>query len=87
MIAPGAGANFLCAASALIRHSIDQPRSSTSSWAIESGSPAATRICSRTMSMPLTISVTQCSTWTRVFISRKKYSSPTCMPSTVPAPR
>ena len=27
MIAPGAGANFLCAASALIRHSIAQPRS------------------------------------------------------------
>ena len=30
---------------------------------------------SLTMSMPVTISVTQCSTWTRVFISRKKYSS------------
>ena len=34
--------------------------------------PAAIRICSRTMSMPVTISVTQCSTWTRVFISRTK---------------
>ena len=29
------------------------------------------------MSIPVTISVTQCSTWTRVFISRKKYS-PSC---------
>ena len=33
MIAPGAGAKFLWAASALIRHSIAWPRSSTSSWA------------------------------------------------------
>ena len=32
---------------------------------------------SLTMSMPVTISVTQCSTCTRVFISRKKYS-PSC---------
>ena len=29
---------------------------------------------SLTMSMPVVISVTQCSTCTRVFISRKKYS-------------
>ena len=56
------------------------------SWETESCSPAAIRTCSRTMSMPVTISVTQCSTWTRVFISRKKYSSPTCIPSIVPAP-
>ena len=71
---PGAGAKFLLASSALIRHSIAWPRSSRSSWAIESGSPAATRMPSLTMSIPVTISVTQCSTWTRVFISRKKYS-------------
>ena len=57
-----------------MRHSIAWPRSSTSSWVIESGSPAAARMPSLTMSMPVTISVTQCSTWTRVFISRKKYS-------------
>ena len=40
----------------------------------ESGSPAATRSCSLTMSIPVTISVTGCSTWRRVFISRKKNS-------------
>ena len=39
-----------------------------------SGSPAAIRICSRTRSRPVTSSVTVCSTWMRVFISRKKYS-------------
>ena len=33
--------------------------------------PAAIRICSFTMSMPVTISVTGCSTWRRVFISMK----------------
>ena len=37
----------------------------------DSGSPAATRICSRTRSMPVTSSVTVCSTWIRVFISMK----------------
>jgi hypothetical protein len=36
--------------------------------------------------MPVTISVTQCSTWTRVFISRKKYSPSWSRPSIVPAP-
>ena len=71
---PGAGAKFFEASSALMRHSIAWPRSTTSSWAIDSGSPAATRMPSLTMSIPVTISVTQCSTWTRVFISRKKYS-------------
>jgi hypothetical protein len=37
-------------------------------------SPAAMRIWYWTMSMPVTISVTGCSTWTRVFISMKKNS-------------
>lgn len=32
----------------------------------------AMRICSLTMSIPVVISVTGCSTWTRVFISMKK---------------
>jgi hypothetical protein len=32
---------------------------------------AATRSCSATRSMPVSISVTGCSTWIRVFISRK----------------
>jgi hypothetical protein len=39
------------------------------------------------MSMPVTISVTQCSTCTRVFISRKKYSPSWSSPSIVPAER
>jgi hypothetical protein len=39
------------------------------------------------MSMPVTISVTQCSTCTRVFISRKKYSPSWSRPSIVPAER
>ena len=84
---PGAGAKFLAASSALIRHSIAWPRSCTSSWENDSSSPAAIRICSRTMSIPVAISVTQCSTCTRVFISRKKYSSSASSPSTVPAER
>ena len=46
-------------------------RASTSSWAKRSGSPAAIRSCSATMSMPVTSSVTGCSTCSRVFISRK----------------
>jgi hypothetical protein len=46
------------------------------------------RICSRTRSRPVTISVTVCSTWMRVFISRKKYSpSRERRPSIVPAER
>ena len=36
-----------------------------------SGSPAATRSCSRTMSMPVTSSVTGCSTCRRAFSSMK----------------
>ena len=39
--------------------------------AAESGSPAASRNCSWTMSMPATSSVTPCSTWSRVLTSRK----------------
>ena len=39
--------------SALIRHSIAWPRSRTSSWRSESGSPAAISICSRTRSRPV----------------------------------
>ena len=42
---------------------------------------------SLTMSIPVTISVTQCSTCTLVFISRKKYSPSWNSPSIVPAPR
>ena len=52
-----------------------------------SGSPAATRSCHSTRSSPVTISVTGCSTWSRVFISMKKNSPErSTMNSMVPAP-
>ena len=49
--------------------------------------PSATRICARTMSMPVTSSVTVCSTWTRGLTSMKKKSpeSRSIRNSTVPA--
>jgi len=48
--------------SALIRYSIAWPAISTSSWSNVSSSPAATRSCHRTISMPVTSSLTVCST-------------------------
>jgi hypothetical protein len=42
-----------------------------SSWRSASGLPAAISSCHFTRSTPLTISVTGCSTWMRVFISMK----------------
>ena len=47
------------------------PRGRTSACARPSGSPRATRSCAATRSMPVTSSVIGCSTWRRVFISRK----------------
>ena len=83
---PGDGRNAPPAgSSALTRTSMAQPRRSTSSWVKLSGSPEATRICSRTRSMPVTSSVTGCSTWSRVFISRKQNSPSWYRNSTVPA--
>ena len=40
-----------------------------------SGAPAATSSCHSTRSMPVTASVTGCSTWSRVFISMNHHSS------------
>ena len=54
-----------------MRHSIAWPVNVTSLCLNDSRSPAAIRICSLTMSMPVTNSVTGCSTWTRVFTSMK----------------
>ena len=71
---PGDGTNVY-GSSALIRHSIAWPRRAMSRWRNRSFWPAATRICSCTMSMPVMSSVTGCSTCTRVFISMKKNSS------------
>ena len=67
---PGLGRNPGAGSSALIRNSMAWPRDSTESK--ESSSPRATRNCSLARSMPVTISVMVCSTWRRVFISRKK---------------
>ena len=82
---PGAGRKLASAvSSALIRTSIAR-RGRTSAAPNESGWPSATRICSATRSTPVTSSVTGCSTWMRVFISRKNSSSPSTRNSTVPA--
>jgi hypothetical protein len=68
---PGDGAKLRDGSSALIRHSMAWPRSWIGVSGMESGSPAAARICSFTRSNPVHISVTGCSTWMRVFISMK----------------
>ena len=73
--APAAGSP--CAgSSAHSRASIAWPpaswRASAASCVSGSGSPAATRSCHSTRSMPVSASVTGCSTCSRVFISMKK---------------
>ena len=81
--------------SVVMRHCIAEPRTSTSSWAGTplAGSPivapCARRICAFTMSMPVTTSVTVCSTCTRGLTSMKKKSpeSASIRNSTVPAQR
>ena len=67
---PGQGAN-VAGSSAVTRHSMACPSKAHVVLVNGSGSPAAIRICSRTRSIPVTISVTGCSTWMRVFTSRK----------------
>ena len=47
------------------------PVNVTSAWLKPSGSPAAIRIWVVTRSMPVSISVTGCSTWIRQLISMK----------------
>jgi hypothetical protein len=54
-----------------MRLSTAQPSALMSLWRSASFSPAATRIICSTRSMPVTSSVTGCSTCSRVFISRK----------------
>ena len=68
---PAAGRNSRSGSSALIRNSIAWPRVMTSVWLNPSGSPAAIRICVATRSIPVSISVTGCSTWIRQLISMK----------------
>ena len=50
---------------------MNDPVMLTADCATDNGRPEAIAICSFTMSTPLTISVTGCSTCMRVFISRK----------------
>ena len=58
---PGEGAK-VSGSPALIRASKALPWQATSAWAKESGWPCATRMASRTMSMPVVSSVIGCST-------------------------
>ena len=71
VIRPVDGMKFWYGSSALMRHSIAAPLILISSCFIFNFCPAATLICSLIKSTPVTISVTGCSTWIRVFISMK----------------
>ena len=74
---------------ALIRPSMAWPRppiSSSSAWDHVSCSSLAARTGSYTKPSPVTISVTGCSTWRRVFISRNQNRSWSRRNSTVPTP-
>ena len=65
---PGAGAKPCWGSSAFRRASMAWPNDGGGSPS--SSSPAAMRSCSLTRSTPVVISVTGCSTWSRVFTSR-----------------
>src|SRR5437773_408080 len=65
---PGTGWKLRAGSSAFTRHSMTWPRIGGIS-STERRSPAATRICSFTRSMPVCISVTGCSIWMLVFIA------------------
>ena len=82
---PGDGAK-VSGFSALIRHSKACPRQAMSACVKVSASPCATRMPSATMSIPVVISVTGCSTWTRVFISMKEKTPSSTRNSKVPTP-
>ena len=68
---PAPGRKSASGSSALIRNSMAWPSNATSDWLNPSGSPAAIRIWVATRSMPVSISVTGCSTWIRQLISMK----------------
>ena len=79
VIRPGAGAKTRAGSSAEMRSSMAwlvgrAARSAAARTRAESGSPAARRNCSWTMSTPATSSVTGCSTWSRVLTSRNQKS-------------
>ena len=79
--------------SVVMRHCMAEPFGRTSSWAgtplsgVPIAAPSESRIWALTMSMPVTTSVTVCSTWTRGLTSMKKNSprSASTRNSTVPA--
>ena len=71
VIVPGLGRKSASGSSAFTRTSIAWPASVTSACFSRSGRPSAIASCSATMSMPVTASVTGCSTWTRALTSRK----------------
>ena len=85
VIRPGAGKKERPGSSPLIRNSMECPRITGSVY--PSSSPIAMRNCSRTKSIPVTSSLTGCSTCKRVFTSRNEIvpSTPT-KNSQVPAP-
>ena len=84
---PVAGTNPAATSSAYSRTSMAWPPMRASRACGGSGSPSAIRSCSSTRSRPVTSSVTGCSTWSLVFISRKqKDPSRSSTNSTVPAP-
>ena len=72
---PKSGAKFICGSSVVMRHCMAKPCTTMSSceWMPMSArvAPPAMRICDCTRSIPVTSSVTVCSTWMRGFTSRK----------------
>ena len=83
---------LFCGSSVVMRHWMAWPLRVMSAWlalpvASAMVAPSSIRIWARTMSMPVTSSVTVCSTWTRGFTSMKKKSpeSRSIRNSTVPA--
>src|SRR5882762_5530691 len=70
----GARLEILCGVLRVTRASIEHPDGRMLSWPSERFSPAACLTIHSTKSMPVTSSVTPCSTWRRVLTSRKKKS-------------
>ena len=72
---PKSGENDIWGSSVVMRHCMAKPWTLMSSWDLMPISsrvaPPAMRICDCTRSMPVTSSVTVCSTWMRGFTSRK----------------
>ncbi len=79
--------------SVVMRHCIADPRAAISAWGgtplsgVPISAPWEMAICAFTMSIPVTTSVTVCSTWMRGLTSMKKKSpvSASMRNSTVPA--